>query len=185
MSEPPTSRYITATANSTAATIDDLPEQLLLHILTFFPIRDAIRTSSVSRKWRYLWHCMPSISLDLRCIPQLSRSLSRAQRLFSNFVSQTLLLKQPHSSLNKFRLGFFGSKRTDQHLITSWIRYGINSQVSELEIDFYDENSHRQNKWKPDCFKFDILYLLNSSVETVKLCYCHIVVPSPNSTFTG
>ncbi|KAK8514916.1 hypothetical protein V6N11_072726 [Hibiscus sabdariffa] len=44
--------------------LDNLPDPILCHILSFLPARDAVRTSILSRRWRYLF--MSSISkLDL------------------------------------------------------------------------------------------------------------------------
>ncbi|KEH30748.1 putative F-box domain-containing protein [Medicago truncatula] len=35
--------------------ISDLPEGVLLHILSLLPIEDVVRTSVLAKKWRYLW----------------------------------------------------------------------------------------------------------------------------------
>ncbi|XP_050286594.1 topless-related protein 4-like isoform X3 [Quercus robur] len=38
---------------------DSLPDSLLIHILSYLPTRDSIITSTLSRRWRYLWTLIP------------------------------------------------------------------------------------------------------------------------------
>ncbi|KAK1425565.1 hypothetical protein QVD17_20919 [Tagetes erecta] len=41
--------------------INTLPENIIEHILTLMPIQDALRTSVLSKKWRYSWRSMPKL----------------------------------------------------------------------------------------------------------------------------
>ncbi|CAF1932952.1 unnamed protein product [Brassica napus] len=46
--------------------ISNLPDVILQHILCFVPTtKDAISTSLLSRRWRYVWCEVPSLSLDV------------------------------------------------------------------------------------------------------------------------
>ncbi|KAJ3673881.1 hypothetical protein LUZ60_005873 [Juncus effusus] len=49
--------------------LSDLPEPLLLHILSFLPTKSSIRTSLLSRRFRHLWTASPSIDLDRSDFP--------------------------------------------------------------------------------------------------------------------
>ncbi|XP_071708767.1 F-box/FBD/LRR-repeat protein At1g13570-like [Rutidosis leptorrhynchoides] len=44
--------------------ISNLPQNIIPHILTFLPIRDALRTSIFSRHWRYKWTNIPKLFID-------------------------------------------------------------------------------------------------------------------------
>ncbi|KAL7606989.1 hypothetical protein Lser_V15G15196 [Lactuca serriola] len=45
--------------------ISALPQDTIEKILTYMPIRDAVRTSILSRKWRYYWTSMPKLVFDV------------------------------------------------------------------------------------------------------------------------
>ncbi|KAJ4812081.1 F-box/FBD/LRR protein [Rhynchospora pubera] len=44
--------------------LSELPEPLLLQILSFLSLKFAIRTSAVSRRFRHLWTASPSVNID-------------------------------------------------------------------------------------------------------------------------
>ncbi|KAE7995435.1 hypothetical protein FH972_000229 [Carpinus fangiana] len=44
--------------------LSNLPEEVLLHILSLLPTKDAARTSEVSKRWEYLWASMPNLVFD-------------------------------------------------------------------------------------------------------------------------
>ncbi|CAL1392418.1 unnamed protein product [Linum trigynum] len=57
---------------SSGIRIGDLPADVIKHILVFLPIKDAARTSVLSRKWRYLWRSIHQLVFDddFALIPQ-------------------------------------------------------------------------------------------------------------------
>jgi hypothetical protein len=41
--------------------LSNLPEEILLHILSFLPTKDVVRTSVLSKRWDYLWASIPNL----------------------------------------------------------------------------------------------------------------------------
>ncbi|KAM0927827.1 hypothetical protein ACQ4PT_002088 [Festuca glaucescens] len=40
---------------------DALPDELLKHVLSFLPSREAVQSSILSRRWRHLWRSTPAV----------------------------------------------------------------------------------------------------------------------------
>lgn len=41
-----------------------LPDEILILIMSKLPIKEAGRTSVVSRRWKYIWHCLPVLFFE-------------------------------------------------------------------------------------------------------------------------
>ncbi|KAJ6297547.1 hypothetical protein OIU78_023162 [Salix suchowensis] len=130
-----------ADATSTTTTnLNDLSQDILLHILSFLPTLESITTSLISKKWKYLWSLVPSLNFSYIHFP-IYKSFFTTRQFFSEFVDRTLILR-PHLPLQKFRLEFIYEDRYGCH-VDSWVRYAIRNRVSELDLDFFiDESFH-------------------------------------------
>ncbi|KAG5521291.1 hypothetical protein RHGRI_033745 [Rhododendron griersonianum] len=54
--------------SSTSDIISDLPDNILEKILVLMPLRDAVRTSVLSKKWRDNWRKIPELAFDDRSL---------------------------------------------------------------------------------------------------------------------
>ncbi|KAF3779708.1 putative FBD-associated F-box protein [Nymphaea thermarum] len=79
--------------------INELPDEILLHMLCFLPIKDAVRTSILSKRWMYLWMGIPSLVFDEKDFP-LRRRPRFAEVLLSSL--QSLSLFDVHSNVAHF-----------------------------------------------------------------------------------
>ncbi|KAM7492306.1 hypothetical protein LguiA_035227 [Lonicera macranthoides] len=166
--------------------LNDFPEHLLLHILTFLPTLDAVRSSLLSRKWRNLWSTIPSLNFDYSLFPS---SPSDTRRRFASFVDQTLILRSP-SPLLKLKFQFHFAEYFYRSHIDSWIHYAINHNAVELDIDFYidreyhicnidnDDGNDNDNDNNSECdYDFNFCFLRNSRVTDLKICRCDLILP--------
>uniref|UniRef100_A0A0D9X8N4 F-box domain-containing protein n=1 Tax=Leersia perrieri TaxID=77586 RepID=A0A0D9X8N4_9ORYZ len=82
-----------------AAGLESLPPEMLSDVLSRLPIRDAVRTSALSRAWRRRWESVPYLSISWprhtppRAISAVLRRYSGPVRKFSNLYGiQSLVL---------------------------------------------------------------------------------------------
>ncbi|KAI8525376.1 hypothetical protein RHMOL_Rhmol13G0225600 [Rhododendron molle] len=119
--------------------ISALHDSLILHILSFLPMEDVVRTGTLSKRWECLWTCASTLvfqrdEFDLNDIDR-----------FATFVNRTLVLCTC-SNIKKFVLQFRHHPDVecfppDTNL---WIRFAMQNNVEELYLHFggYTE-SHR------------------------------------------
>ncbi|XP_058198074.1 uncharacterized protein LOC131313657 [Rhododendron vialii] len=106
--------------------ITGLPESVLVLILSFLPIHDAIKTEILSKRWQFLWTYLPS----LRFIQDHATNEG-----FVAFVDKTLPLFNC-SKLEKFGVDFDYQPRFAPN-VNSWVRFAAGKGVEELCFDFY------------------------------------------------
>ncbi|KAB5524588.1 hypothetical protein DKX38_022337 [Salix brachista] len=163
-----------ADATSTTTTnLNDLSQDILLHILSFLPTLESITTSLISKKWKSLWSLVPSLNFSYVHFP-IYKSFFTTRQFFSEFVDRTLILR-PHLPLQKFRLEFIYEDRYGCH-VDSWVRYAIRNRVSELDLDFFiDESFHIvESEGRRDYdFPFSAPRNACPNIEVLKLENCY------------
>ncbi|XP_010423796.1 PREDICTED: F-box/LRR-repeat protein At5g02910-like [Camelina sativa] len=121
--------------------ISSLPDVILHHILSSVSTKSAIRTSVLSKRWRYVWSETPSLSID-------------CHRANPNSIDKTLT-------------SFSAPKITAFHLRTSlhnrvqpingWIEFAISRDAEKLSFEFRDSCVRD--------YKFPDFFYANSSVK--------------------
>ncbi|KAE9461805.1 hypothetical protein C3L33_06296, partial [Rhododendron williamsianum] len=106
--------------------ITGLPESVLVLILSFLPVHDAIKTEILSKRWQFLWTYLPSL--------RFSQDHATNEG-FVAFVDKTLPLFNC-SKLEKFGVDFDYQSRFAPN-VNSWVRFAAGKGVEELCLDFY------------------------------------------------
>ncbi|KAJ4870712.1 putative FBD-associated F-box protein [Raphanus sativus] len=113
--------------------ISELPEALLLNILSLLPAQDVASTMFLSKRWRFLWTSVPRLEYD-------DSYQGTEYRKFSRFVDRFLFLHEsPVIETLHFKLG----KTCGGEDIRVWIRAADKCCVRELifEIDASSNDS--------------------------------------------
>ncbi|XP_078178218.1 F-box/LRR-repeat protein At4g14096-like [Carex rostrata] len=136
--------------------ISNLPDSLLLHIMSFLDSQKAVQSCVLSKRWKNLWASLQRLHLDQSKFKTTSEL--KGER-FTYFVN-TLLLLRDTSDLQKFHLRC--SYNDDS--IMSWILYAIkcNAKVIKIKIDVMD-----YKRLPPFMFN-------SASLEELNLCIYNI-----------
>ncbi|XWS21106.1 hypothetical protein CRYUN_Cryun30bG0026900 [Craigia yunnanensis] len=82
--------------------ISNLPGHVIDQILSHLPIKDAVRTSVLSRKWRYKWATIPYLLFDNQCLNVSSQDQIFIKNKLVNIIDHVLILHK--GPIHKFKL---------------------------------------------------------------------------------
>lgn len=155
-----------------------LDADLLLHVLSFLPTMEAIRTCILSKRWKSLWTCIPSLSFSLCGTP------FKTVYEFVSFVDKTLTLNRC-SKIFKFQLDFQGfchgqKLYLDEEVLDRWTLFATKLEVEELSLLLYEflEDCNLNYNYALPSHIFEC-----STLTKLYLSHCNIV-PHPVITWT-
>ncbi|XP_071735685.1 F-box/FBD/LRR-repeat protein At1g13570-like isoform X2 [Rutidosis leptorrhynchoides] len=144
--------------------ISSLPQNIIEAILTLMPIRDAIRTSILSKKWRYYWTTMPELVFDHNLVQSILGGEIWLKYKLVNAIFHVLLIHRGQATL-KFELDVnkLGMTTELDQIIFSLSR---RSNVKCLIIDTSDS-----------FYKLPASFFLIQGLESLKLLNCDFEPP--------
>ncbi|CAN6892295.1 unnamed protein product [Brassica oleracea] len=101
--------------------ISNLPDEILQHIHCFIPIKVAITTSLLSRRWKHVWCEIPSLSLDATILTAAS-----VNKTLSHYTAP---------KTKSFHLKTYRREYTPH--INRWIKFALSHNVENLSLYFW------------------------------------------------
>ncbi|VVA35909.1 Hypothetical predicted protein, partial [Prunus dulcis] len=160
--------------------LNDLPEELLLRILTFLPTLDSIQTSLICQQWRPIWSRVPSLNFPFELFPSYEPPLDTRQ-FFAEFIDRVLILRS-NSPIHTFRLSFIYHDHYGSH-VDSWVCSAITHlHARELHLDFFIHKDFHDEDTFNHRYDFPFSVLRNGFVEKLGLTGCDLTLPAKMST---
>lgn len=131
--------------------ISSLPDELLCQILSLLPIKEAMATSILSPRWRYLFNKILDINLEFNDTSDELDPIEREKSLkkFSDFINFgiNLILHRNRAPIRKFELTIFPPSLCEpfQSQIDSLISSVLLCNVQELEIFLFEHDNNQSN----------------------------------------
>lgn len=132
--------------------ISNLPGHVIDQILSRLPIRDAVRSSVLSRKWRYKWATIPCLVFDNHCFNFSSQDQSFIKNKLVNIIDHVLLLH--NGPIHKFKLShrdLLGVTDIDR-----WILCISRSSIKEVVLEIW-----KGQRYKPPSCLFNCQNLIH------------------------
>ncbi|XP_027163142.1 putative F-box/LRR-repeat protein At3g28410 isoform X1 [Coffea eugenioides] len=113
--------------------MDRLPDEILIVILSCLNLKEAVRTSIISRRWRYLWR-FTSCSLEFLNQWDGNPGTWVEPTVFLSWVDQVVKLHQG-PSVDKFIVHCQGITDESPNRICDWIHFAMEKEVKVFELD--------------------------------------------------
>ncbi|KAK9085118.1 hypothetical protein Sjap_025529 [Stephania japonica] len=159
--------------------ISNLPDSILLEILSLLPFKSIATTSVLSKRWTNLFqHFL--IHTDCLDFGQVFARPQRQQQ-FIDTVNRYLKLHN-RDEIQKFRLLFYPNLDYQVHA-DKWLEFAIQRSVKELDFDFCGTAAFDDDQHDLRCLELpDLLYSSNSPLTHLKLGQFYF---DPPLAFTG
>ncbi|CAK8568163.1 unnamed protein product [Lathyrus sativus] len=105
--------------------LNDLPDCVILHILSFLDTKDAVRTCILSVRWKDLWKSHPALTLDFVKFTHYD---------VNEFVSKVLSLRDSSISLQSVNVRLLICGMVPL-ILTRILSYAVSHNVHRLEIE--------------------------------------------------
>ncbi|KAG0469598.1 hypothetical protein HPP92_015647 [Vanilla planifolia] len=102
--------------------ISELPDALLLHILSFLSVDDAVLTSLLCRRWRNLWRWMDCLDFPMPC--------GNLKRNSVHFIGKALALHEG-LKIKRFCARFYYNSKYSSN-VDSWVHLQLLEMLRSL-----------------------------------------------------
>ncbi|XP_052206470.1 F-box/FBD/LRR-repeat protein At1g13570-like [Diospyros lotus] len=170
----------------------ELPDGVLSTIISMLTLREAVRTSILSKQWRYIWTCHADLWFDSakvlgnraystsisNCQPESDRILQRLK--FVERVDRFMHLRSKGTKIDSLTIHFHLGKDSAPHL-DQWISCAITKGVENIDLDLSESCSFKMDYSSSsplEKYKFPYWLLAstgkNCSVKHLKLASCSL-----------
>ncbi|XP_061371748.1 F-box/LRR-repeat protein At3g26922-like [Gastrolobium bilobum] len=106
--------------------LSDLTDCVLIHLMSFVPTKDAVRTCVLSRRWKDLWKRLPTLVLHYSHFGAVAR--------LNKFVARVLSFRDGSVPVHHFDI-YFNGRVPPQH-VKRVLRYALSHNVKQLKLSF-------------------------------------------------
>lgn len=121
--------------------VSKMPEDIQVAILGFLPLRDAVRTSILSRNWRYSWTMIRHVIFDEKFFESIKEKLDQCHNpewkalKFVSVINNVLLLhNSPILIFSLEILNGFDTRTINDH-VAQWIPLISRKGVKQLALE--------------------------------------------------
>jgi len=121
--------------------ISNLPDDILIHILSFLTTKESIAASILSKRWIHLWHHVPNL-----IFPEINLNDIQSNYTFNKFMFSVLNAREAANFINTFHLHIhYSDPNLAYHLsypnVTKWINLVVQRKLNHLLLHLHTDNN--------------------------------------------
>ncbi|CAJ2629411.1 unnamed protein product [Trifolium pratense] len=115
--------------------INELADVILVYIMSFLSMRQAIQTSILSKRWKNVWKQLPNLIAKTTQFPNAAN--------FTSFLNNFLTYRNHFDSLHNIDVDYYGF--IPIHLLARLFKYGTSHNVEKITINTSGIGYHLRN----------------------------------------
>ncbi|XVF16849.1 hypothetical protein REPUB_Repub10bG0067500 [Reevesia pubescens] len=175
--------------------ISNLPDSVLLHILSFLPAKDAVKTALIAHRFRHIWEYLRTLSFDFcRFHNCETKTYADGPEYNENFLDlvNNLLLRHKGKTIDEFHLNlelnfchtmnectcddpdhdeFVVREKRMANAVSTWLFSAIRKKVQVLHLDFIGCGLSERNA---NYILPNLVFLSGECLRELKLAACEI-----------
>ncbi|KAL6585449.1 hypothetical protein OROMI_002093 [Orobanche minor] len=151
-----------------------LPNDVLGFILSFMPFKQAIATSLLSKRWRYMWTLTTKVDLDGTTLLRRFKNSEDGRCKYVEWVNRLILslISSDSTNLHEFRV-LFDLSESETQWIDDWLSFAVSRKVERLELILIDvisiDRRHYNFPYKSGNFPSNLRVLKKLSLKSVNV----------------
>ncbi|KAM5572450.1 F-box/LRR-repeat protein [Rosa sericea] len=122
--------------------ISGMPDEILVSILSFLPLKEAQATCVLSRRWHYVWASLMTLNFDTKKRLSTLKGLKpkeRDQGLIKRYAKWVDSVVEQHRAprIDQFRVSFYLDKSFSSS-IDKWVEFALKKGVQMLELNLLE-----------------------------------------------
>ncbi|XP_062085222.1 FBD-associated F-box protein At5g60610-like [Humulus lupulus] len=120
--------------------LSKLPDEVILHILSFLPTEDVVRTCLLSKHWKLMWYSVPTLSFsdaDPDIDSQEDEDIEKVYKYVDNYLKHRKTSKNfmVDSTITSFKLQMMSSYQIYKDAcIDKWLAFAAENKVKEISV---------------------------------------------------
>ncbi|XP_071710726.1 uncharacterized protein [Rutidosis leptorrhynchoides] len=159
--------------------ISQMPDEVLVMILSLLPIKEAASTSIVSTRWRLVWRGLIKLNFHANQTFDYSVTMNSECDKYINQVNN-VIQSYNHPMIEDFRIRYC-LNRQHGSVIDKWLQFAINKNVEFLELDL--SNGFKYYDYPLRLFEMKLVSLkklILNSVNVSDAIFVNLLSNTPN-----
>ncbi|CAN6269809.1 unnamed protein product, partial [Urochloa humidicola] len=157
-----------------------LPPDILRAILSRLTLKEAVRMSILSKKWKQLWKCYPKLVFTRATMRSSNAITGHQKSMRTRFIRgiNSVLRQLKSSNLRKFVVKF-GLRKRHKHHIDRWVNFSAVSRTKHVVFDLSPGPKGSTEKYDKYSFPLDMFNASGGSyVKHLHLGFVLLTLPS-------
>ncbi|KAL6627066.1 hypothetical protein ACP70R_030792 [Stipagrostis hirtigluma subsp. patula] len=163
--------------------LSDLPLEILHTIISRLPIKEAVRTSILSKHWKHVWCSRTKLEFSFKSLLYNKKSRTPCSLIDPRvFIERVNAILKQHSGIvvEKMEVDFSWLRNEHAEHIDNWLKFAIASKTKQLILDF----TFLQPTEEPYSFPFQLFGASTGShLQALKLCSVCLKQPTNINVF--